>query len=197
MSDFKVIVISPPSEFPHESSWVNLLFENGLEYYHLRKKECPDFDIAAFFAGIDKHFHHRIALHGNPLWLSKGDFGGFHGSLDDQKQLTPDFSGRLSSNLKNWKQADDRERDMDYYLVSPVFDSISKPGYRANNDLLHIPHSLRHLPLVALGGVNALNTKLALRSGYQGVALLGTIWNSGDPLGAFLDIQQISAGSHA
>lgn len=66
----------------------------------------------------------------------------------------------------------------DLLLLSPVFDSISKPGYPGQ---LPTGFQLQRsgntgAQVLALGGVNHSNAALAREMGFDGIALLGAIW---------------------
>ncbi len=63
-----------------------------------------------------------------------------------------------------------------YAFISPLFDSISKPGYRADGG--PVGDSAGRLPCrpVGLGGVSADTIGLMIARGWTGAALLGWIW---------------------
>lgn len=62
------------------------------------------------------------------------------------------------------------------FLLSPVFDSITKPGYhgRAGGMLTNKDHR----PVLALGGVDHTNIILLKQWQFDGAALLGAIWKT-------------------
>jgi thiamine-phosphate pyrophosphorylase len=57
-----------------------------------------------------------------------------------------------------------------------VFDSISKPGYLASDDLLTMPSGTLPCKAVGMGGVSADTIEMMLTRGWTGAALLGWIW---------------------
>jgi thiamine-phosphate pyrophosphorylase len=66
-----------------------------------------------------------------------------------------------------------------YIFVSPIFDSISKPGYKRNPDLLQLDTAFNHTiseKLVGLGGIGPDNLRRVKRAGFAGAAMLGAIW---------------------
>lgn len=89
----------------------------------------------------------------------------------------------------------------DYILLSPVFDSISKRGYRSTPSLMQglqkiqrVPKNsgiesnrtasqearikpLRRSQLIALGGIHLTRLELLRSLGYDGAAMLGSIWD--------------------
>lgn len=103
----------------------------------------------------------------------------------------------------------DLASQLDYAFLSPVFDSISKSGYGAAFDLATLPDALSNArcPTIALGGavlsqrvlrpatvshiisgdaniagITAENIPVAASLGFAGVAVLGSVWNSEDPV---------------
>jgi len=68
-----------------------------------------------------------------------------------------------------------------YVLMSPVYDSISKQGYRSGyskDELKQAQESgVIHEKVVALGGISEVNLAEIKSLGFGGAALLGDIWN--------------------
>ncbi len=80
----------------------------------------------------------------------------------------------------------------DYTFYSPVFDSISKQDYKAMDKThLNVSAIKKDIKLIALGGVHEGNCLEALNYGFDGVALLGAVWQSEAPVAAFKRIQNI------
>ena len=80
---------------------------------------------------------------------------------------------------------------LDYALLSPVYDSISKPGYAAafpHQQLAEALHSAR-VPVYALGGVTAARLPELRQLGFAGAAVLGGVWSSDDPVAALQQLQ--------
>lgn len=61
-------------------------------------------------------------------------------------------------------------------LLSPVFDSISKPGYQGTS--AGILTNKDNRPVLALGGVDHTNIILLKQWHFDGAALLGAIWKT-------------------
>lgn len=83
---------------------------------------------------------------------------------------------------------------LDYCFLSPVYDSISKSGYRSAGFLAPGPRreGLRRalarapLPVLALGGVGAGRLAELREAGFAGAAVLGAVWGAaGDVVGAY------------
>ena len=80
----------------------------------------------------------------------------------------------------------------DYIFLSPVFDSISKSSHKSsfkNGDITQVLKSSKH-KIYALGGINPETAEKAFRMGFDGVAVLGYIWEAKqNPLDAYLKIK--------
>jgi thiamine-phosphate pyrophosphorylase len=74
----------------------------------------------------------------------------------------------------------------DYVAISPVFASISKPGYGPGVGLEGLAEIAAQLaiPVVALGGVDAGNAARCLAAGARAVAVLGAVMAASNPCAA-------------
>ncbi|MCX6218820.1 thiamine phosphate synthase [Spirosoma sp.] len=87
---------------------------------------------------------------------------------------------------------------VDMVFYSPLFPSISKPGYGPSSSLEIIGQEVsairqRHkdLPrLIGLGGIQAENVALVRRAGFDGVALMGALWQAPDAVDALNQIRK-------
>jgi thiamine-phosphate pyrophosphorylase len=80
-------------------------------------------------------------------------------------------------------------------LLGPVFDSISKHGYKSKfskdelkagiTEWREFIGSQGKTKLYALGGIDAENISELEELGFDGAAVLGGVWNYADPIGAF------------
>ena len=82
----------------------------------------------------------------------------------------------------------------DRLLVSPIFSSFSKPGYApdarlAPAELKSVLALPRGAEVIALGGIDASRIPACRDLGFDGVAVLGAIWQSPDPVCAFHALQ--------
>ena len=188
----KIIIISNPIEIPKEHETINVLLEQGLECFHLRKPGCSKSDLELFLKKINPKFYRKIALHSHYELIQKYNIGGIHLTeqsrksqvvLDackaaNQKGINVSCSFHVNSDIHGLK-------NFDYLLVSPVFDSISKEGYMAidNLKLKDTLHQLRtngRYDIIALGGVEENKAEKIMNMGFDGMALLGAIWQNPD-----------------
>lgn len=62
-------------------------------------------------------------------------------------------------------------------FLGPVFNSISKPGYNGTMDTdFRLDKNGYHGEVLALGGIDHITAGLARRMRFDGIALLGAIW---------------------
>jgi len=89
--------------------------------------------------------------------------------------------------------------DADICFLSPVFDSISKFGYKAKYSNQELKNGIaawrdfqkkenRSQKLFALGGIDAKNIAELASLGFDGAAVLGAVWHDPDPVEALLKI---------
>ncbi|MDF2117485.1 thiamine phosphate synthase [Roseiarcaceae bacterium H3SJ34-1] len=70
----------------------------------------------------------------------------------------------------------------DYVTLSPIFPSASKPGYGPALGVAGLSSAAAcGLPILALGGVTALNAKACLEAGAAGIAVMGGVCAAPDP----------------
>lgn len=180
----KLIVISSPIAVPNEYEIINSLFENGLEIFQIHKPAFSEEKIKNYIQQIPSEHHNRIFLHYK--------FPKFH-SLEELKR---NFPARLNRHLlKN--TIINRGT---YFFLSPIFDSISKQGYKSKFDLHELKMFLqkqnplsnggRRWEVFALGGIDEDKIKICREVGFAGVAVCGAIWKSKNPVEKFLKIKE-------
>lgn len=164
----KLIVISSSTPVPKEHQIINSLFEEGLEIFHIYKPDFSEQEIKDFIQLIPSRYHNKIFLH--------SDFPKFH-SLDE---------------LKNHKGK------YEYAFLAPIFDSISKQGYKSKfSDRLYnflqfdagLISAIKGKNIIALGGIDEDKISLVRKTGFVGVAVLGAVWNSKNPVEKFKRIK--------
>jgi thiamine-phosphate pyrophosphorylase len=72
---------------------------------------------------------------------------------------------------------------LDYALAGPAFETASKPGYGpeiGHKGLAEIAHA-SPVPVLAIGGVNALRVPELIAAGAAGVAVMGGVMRASDP----------------
>lgn len=186
----ELIVISKEIYFKTEGKIINKLFNNGLNIFHLRKQDVDKARLVDLLHEIDPVFHCRIALH--QFHHIAPDFGitRLHYSERLRRESLPfPQDNTLSTSIHSWDSISEIGQ-FNYAFFSPVFDSLSKPGYQGSIiPGFRIPET--EVSIVALGGINYNNARQIINMGFKGMALLGALWN--DPLEAVDNFKKIQA----
>lgn len=185
-----IIIITPELMVPDETDMINQLFRKGLDLLHIRKPFISRNEMTDFLDGIDASFYPQVVLHSHYELADEYDISRFH--FREETRLNGEYKsyigkGILSTSVHDINAFNKLGKEWDYAFISPVFPSISKKGYGENTKVIH-KISFRNNPdvkVVALGGINEKNIKEASDYGVDGMALLGGIWESRDPIQAF------------
>lgn len=182
-----LIVISHPEKRNNESFFINQLFDAGLELCHLRKPNFSLDDYKKLIESIDIKYHHKLVLHhhhslADEFKINRIHFSEFNRLKQQNFNSFQDFI--LSTSVHSIADFNTLSSNFEYAFLSPVFESISKQRYISTLNLLEEVKKRTnfHSHLIALGGITPENKHVALEKGYDGVALLGAIWNSNQPL---------------
>ena len=185
--DYQLIIISNPEKVPGEAGIINALFESGLEVFHLRKPAYSESETEALIQEIEPRFRARVVLHQHYSLASRYQLKGIHftgwfvshcfARLDDLYKEAKQQAMTVSSSKHQLAELKVLEVPYDYVFLSPVFDSISKAGYKSSfADLESVLPYKKHTRLIALGGI-ALDKIARIKfMGFDGAAVLGTIW---------------------
>lgn len=176
----KLIVITSPDFIPEEARIITGLFEVGLDLLHLRKPDATAHEVGNLLHGISMEYRKQIVIHDFFPLKDEFSLGGIH--LNSRYPEAPEgYQGLLSRACHSLEEVKTMASHFDYVLMSPVYDSISKQGYRAG----YSQEALRQAQVegiinekvVALGGISAANLSEIKALGFGGAALLGDIWN--------------------
>lgn len=171
----KTIVITTPVPLEDEALICNSLFAHGLKLLHLRKPGCERSVYENFILRIAPRYRNRIVVHDHYDLVDEYKLHGIHlkSGQGEKYTLYPDYTISISCHTtEEIKHLPFRPA---YCFLSPVFDSISKPGYNSAFPQLPDLSDIR-IPVIALGGITPEKTALCRMAGFQGVAALGFIW---------------------
>ena len=186
-----LMVITHPEPQKNELRIIHALFDAGLACLHVRKPLFSGNNMEEFIRGIDRAFHPKIVLHNHYQWVEKFQLKGGHmsekyrQSLAQKDQLEKKvkwFKSRrfsISSSFHDLSALKSFKHWFDYAFISPVFDSISKPGYKANPSLTEV-REIMGIQKIALGGIEHQNITIVKSWGYDGAAVLGAVWKDPD-----------------
>lgn len=189
-----LIVVADAVMRNHEAAIIDGLFEEGLQLFHLRKPQADAGDMERLLREINPVHRARIALHQHHELAGQFGINRLHYTeaqrkhTDEEEWLQKKEEGFcLSTSIHQVEEA--VPPAFDYAFFGPVFNSISKQGYEAVVPSgFRLPATARRL--IAIGGIDENNCGSVLEMGFMGVAVLGTIWQSDDPIGQFRKIQR-------
>jgi len=184
----RIDVLTAPYYFPGETTLINRFFELGLKSLHVRKPESSLSDMRHFLGQIDPSHHQYIIVHEHILLKEEFNLAGIHVKPSIYMQL-PKEDYLLSTSAHDLAAFRSLDRENNKIFISPLYDSISKSGYKANEKLWAIAKQPRKGQLIALGGIKADLLPEVEQGGFDGAALLGYLWNSNDPLRQFATIK--------
>lgn len=171
MSPFLVIAITPPYFFSEEAEKINsILSEDRARFVHIRKPGADKDEIKSLLSNINPDFHKRLKLHDHFSLIDNYDLGGIH--LNSRNPIPYPGAKSISISFHSLEEIDNKD-NYDYFFLSPIFDSISKSGYKATFDLDKLPQIIKGRKAIALGGVTPEKFSLLKSLGFQGAALLG------------------------
>lgn len=175
----KLIVITRPEFSADEADKINLLFESGLQYLHLRKPGAAEVEAEQLLHQIKPCFWDRIVVTDFFGLALRYPLKGIH--LNGRNSIIPDgFTGSISRSCHSFEEVEQYKSQCNYLFLSPIFDSISKQGYGAHftTEQLQLARAAGIIDdkVVALGGISATRLPEVRRMGFGGAAMLGDVW---------------------
>jgi thiamine-phosphate pyrophosphorylase len=189
-SEFLIAVLTLPGSFAGEADQLEALLEAGVQRLHLRKPEMRFGELEALVARLAPRWASRLVLHYQPELAVRFGIPQVHGPLT----IGEGTALRVSTSVHDWEEFAALPEGLAYAFISPLFDSISKKGYRANTRLLSIPEGPLPCRPVGLGGVGAKTIGEMVRRGWTGAAVLGWIWE--EPGKAVERFEQLKKAVH-
>ncbi|EFN59447.1 hypothetical protein CHLNCDRAFT_138010 [Chlorella variabilis] len=189
---FRLVLITPPeAATPRELELATSLFKRGLCTLHLRKPSCDREQVAQYLAALPPDARRRTVLHQHHDLAKQSSIGGIHYREAERPpgviKAPPGLS--VSTSFHTLPDLGVCRGEVDYCFLSPIYASISKPGYgeAAFPDPGELAGGLAgsRYPVLALGGVTRDKFGELAELGFAGAALLGAVWAAEDPLAAW------------
>lgn len=190
-----LLVISNPTPVANEAALINELFDEGLPVLHLRKPGSSLKEMALLLHDINPLHYPKIALHQHHSIADNFGISRLHYTETARKTVSQETLSEqraehvVSTSVHSLADYQGLTEYFDYAFLSPVFNSISKPGHQAQSFAFRKSDKKLYTKLIALGGIDESNCSKAYEMGYDGIALLGAVWNTEDSLRAFKSIQ--------
>ncbi|MCD8412466.1 thiamine phosphate synthase [Tenacibaculum finnmarkense] len=191
-----IVLISPEKDVANEMQILHQLFEAGLECYHLRKPFKDYQEHIVYLNQIPEKYHNKIVTHYFHKLVNEYSLKGIH--FQEQKRRDALENGSryfiglkmqgktMSSSFHEPEELANCDIEFDYHLLSPIFSSISKKGYQGRGfDVNHIDKTI-----IGMGGIISETISKTLALGFQGIGVLGGVWNSQNAVESFKKIQK-------
>lgn len=167
------IAVTPPYFYQGEAQAIaDALCNRGFARVHIRKPGCTSQEMERLVEAVPRNLRPRLSLHDCFDVAVRAGVGGVH--LNRRNPVPPQgWNGLVSRSIHSVQEI--AEVTEDYAFLSPVFPSISKPGYRA----LFNPSELSGVltpKIFALGGVTPQRLPELERMGFAGAAMLTAAW---------------------
>ncbi|MBE6342532.1 MAG: thiamine phosphate synthase [Lentimicrobiaceae bacterium] len=191
----KLIAITKPDFYDGEAAFIKRLFESGFDIVHLRKPCCRDVARCVHNNDVARRVHidcicnilnelsseerSRIVVHDYPELYEEFSLKGIHINKNIVK-YPEGYQGSKTRSCHSLEEVKLYKDDFDYVFLSPIFDSISKQGYKSafTQDELRraSQEGIIDEKVVALGGVTYDKISLLKDLGFGGAAMMGGVF---------------------
>lgn len=172
------IAITQPYAIDGEDAIIRHLLANGFDIVHLRK---PGADVAycrELLGRLSLIERRRIVAHDYYSLYEEYALRGIH--LNHNISSYPaNYRGTRTRSCHTIEEVVRYKEECDYLFLSPIFDSISKRGYRSNfshDELLNASNKgIIDNKVIALGGVTPDKINYLSSLHFGGVAMMGAV----------------------
>lgn len=181
----RIIIITSPGAVEGETASICRMLDSGVvDRLHLRKPAMTQEETRLLIERIPERLYPAISIHDHHHLAAEYDLGGIH--LNSRNPLPPvdgfpGFVSRSCHSVEEVKKALLLD-NADYCFLSPLFDSVSKRGYKGaigEAECLALssmgPLADRVIPL---SGITPERLPEVARLGFNGAAILGAAWEA-------------------
>ena len=182
----------------NEAQRLNKMFEMGMDILHLRKPTYSRNEQRALLDEINPEYYNKIVIHNSHDLCAEYGLKGIHIKEETRRtfghkleRYVSGFKGQghvVSSSFHKTEDITACSTEFDYIFLSPVFNSISKIDYPGKG--FNVEGMEENI--IALGGIDAKKMEEVKDMGYNGAAVLGSIWDTDDQLKSFAAILRAS-----
>lgn len=182
------VLLSHPSKIENEAAEINrLVSSEDWHSFHLRKPQWTSQEISILLDQLEDGVKKKTVVHYHPELAITHQLKGYHVSYPKLKDLSSAYGAHSISchtfnEIKHLREQFNLGAlpNLKYCFLSPVYDSISKPGYRSKftqEELKLFLAKRDAMSIIGLGGVTRQNYTKLLELGFDGGAFLGSVWN--------------------
>ena len=172
-NSFLLIAITPVTPIADESAKICRLLDHDFDFVHIRHPEITIGQMLKIIEDIPADLRSRIKIHDHHH-LAYETGVGVHVNTRGGENVESPFK---STGCHSIQEITRLTPDIyEYVMLSPVFPSISKPGYGPSVDLLNGLKNINpSFPIIALGGVTHEKLSEIKIRGFSGAAMLGAV----------------------
>ena len=176
----KIIAITSPKVVDEDVRIINTLLDNGVDTVHLRKTDSDIDECRKLLAELSANKRAKIVVHDYSELYFEFSLKGIH--INKNVTTLPEgYSGIKTRSCHSFEEVKRYKNCYDYLFLSPIFDSISKVGYKSaftNDELLNASKvGIIDEKVIALGGITLDKIQYLRELNFGGVAMLGSIYN--------------------
>ena len=177
----KLIAITKPYCENDEAAFIRRLFESGFDIVHLRKPEADINYCRALLEKLTEEERKKIIVHDLHVLYEEFSLKGIH--INKNITTLPEgYQGFKTRSCHSLEEVKMYKNDFDYVFLSPIFDSISKVGYKSAFDENVLrkasEQGIIDEKVVALGGVTFDKLPFLKELNFGGAAMMGSLGNS-------------------
>ena len=177
----KLIAITKPYCENDEAAFIRRLFESGFDIVHLRKPEADVNYCRALLEQLTEEERTKIVVHDYHILYEEFSLKGIHINKN-VTTLPKDYQGFKTRSCHSFEEVVKYKNDFDYVFLSPIFDSISKVGYKSafTEEMLKeaSDKGIIDEKVVALGGVTFDKIPYLKELNFGGAAMMGSLVGS-------------------
>ncbi len=191
----KLILITPEIFHKDENSILEKALEIGVDRIHVRKPNCNHNTLYKYIDNLSDGIIRKSSLHYYKDIFMEFNFSGFHFSVT-QKEYFPNVekkNSKISTSFHSMGEVLGFKNNFDYAFCSPVFPSISKQDHEPDFEW-NIKGKQTGIELYALGGIDHSKIERCKERGFDGVGILGAVWNKntiGESIEELIKIKRI------
>lgn len=177
----RILAITTPRVEDDDVRLIRGLIRCGIDTLHLRKPDATVDDCRSLLQELTEHERKRIIVHDYPELYDEFSLKGIH--LNGKVRCLPEgYTGSRTRSCHTFEEVIRYKDACDYVFLSPIFDSISKVGYKAGFSKEELQEAsaqgIIDEKVVALGGVTFDSIPYLKHLGFGGVAMIGALYNA-------------------
>lgn len=177
----KIIAITVPKIIDEDAYLISNLLKMGIHSIHLRKPEATINECRQLLTKLTDAERAKIIIHDYPELYTEFSLKGIH--INKNITSLPDgYNGFKTRSCHSFEEIERYKTEYDYLFLSPIFDSISKVGYKSRftqEELLKASTSgIIDQKVIALGGITLDMMPYFRELNFGGIAMIGGIYNT-------------------